>query len=228
MIDMSKIKVINNGAVHYGESLALQQSLFDSAIEAKHLNKEVQHHLIFNEHYPVITLGKHADKNNILYSKEYLAQHGIELFQIQRGGDVTYHGPGQWTIYPIFDLEELGIGIKDYVSALEEVAIRVAEKYQIKAERIHGASGVWIIDEKGNANKLCAIGIQASRYITMHGIAFNVSTSPNAFSIINPCGFTDKGVTNLCLESGQDISMEQAKQDLLEQFASVFDKELIY
>lgn len=222
------IKVIDNGKIHYGESLAHQQSLFDLALEAKHLKKEVQHHLIFNEHYPVLTLGKHADQNNILYSKEYLEQHGIELFQIQRGGDVTYHGPGQWTIYPIFDLEELGIGIRDYVDALEEVAIKVAAKYNIVAERIKGASGVWIIGEGGRANKLCAIGIQASRYITMHGIAFNVSTDPKAFSVINPCGFTDKGVTNLCLESGQDISMEQAKQDLLDQFALVFKRELIF
>ena len=222
------IKVIDNGKIHYGESLAHQQSFFDLALEAKHLKEEVQHHLIFNEHYPVLTLGKHADQNNILYSKEYLEQHGMELFQIQRGGDVTYHGPGQWTIYPIFDLEELGIGIRDYVDALEEVAIRVAAKYNIVAERIKGASGVWINGEGGRTNKLCAIGIQASRYITMHGIAFNVSTDPKAFSVINPCGFTDKGVTNLCLESGQDISMEQAKQDLLAQFALVFKRELIF
>lgn len=225
---MKKIIVIDNGKIHYSASLAHQQSLFDNAIEAKHLNKEVQHHLVFNEHYPVLTLGKHADQNNILFSKEYLEQHGIELFQIQRGGDVTYHGPGQWTIYPIFDLEELGIGIRDYVDALEEVAIRVAAKYGIQAGRIHGASGVWITNESRRANKLCAIGIQASRYITMHGIAFNVSTDPKAFNIINPCGFTDKGVTNLCLEAGLDISMEQAKQDLLDQFASVFQRELEY
>ncbi|MDN4753057.1 lipoyl(octanoyl) transferase LipB [Porphyromonadaceae bacterium W3.11] len=220
------IKLIDNGKIHYGESMAHQKALFDKAIEAKHRNEPVQHHLIFNEHYPVLTLGKHGDHNNILYSEEYLHQHGIELYNIGRGGDVTYHGPGQWTIYPIFDLEELGIGIRDYVDALEEVAIRVADKYGVRAGRIKGASGVWITKDNGDTNKLCAVGIQASRYVTMHGIAFNVSTDPKAFSIINPCGFTDRGVTNLSIESGRVISMSEAKEELIKAFSSVFDRDI--
>lgn len=221
-----KIKVIDNGVIHYKDSLLHQQSLFDKALEMKHLKQPITHHLIFNEHHPVLTLGKHADQNNILFSKEYLQQHGIDLFHIQRGGDVTYHGPGQWTVYPIFDLEELGIGIRDYVDSLEEVAIQVAAKYGVLASRIPGASGVWITKENGKSNKLCAIGIQASRYITMHGIAFNVSTDPMAFNLINPCGFTDKGVTNLCIESGREISMKQAKLDLIHEFSNIFQREI--
>lgn len=220
------IKLIDNGKIHYGDSMRHQKALFDKAIEAKHLNVPIQHHLIFNEHFPVLTLGKHADQNNILYSKEYLQQHGIELYQTGRGGDVTYHGPGQWTIYPIFDLEELGLGIRDYVDSLEEVAIRVANKFSVKAGRIKGASGVWITHDNGSTNKLCAVGIQASRYITMHGIAFNVSTDPKAFSIINPCGFTDRGATNLSIESGKVISMEEAKAELINAFSSVFNRDI--
>lgn len=220
------IKVIDNGRISYKDSLEHQQSLFDQALELKHLNQPVQHYLIFNEHYPVITLGKHADPHNVLFTPELLEMKGIDLFEIKRGGDVTYHGPGQWTVYPIFDLEELAMGIRAYVEALEEVAIRVAAKYGVQGGRIDGASGVWI--DPSQPCKLCAIGIQASRFITMHGIAFNVSTPPEAYSIINPCGFTDKGVTNLQIESAQTISMEQAKSDLIEAFAEVFNRPIEY
>lgn len=219
------IKVIDNGQISYKDSLAQQKVLFDKALELKHLQEPVQHYLMFNEHKPVITLGKHADEHNVLLSPEFLAMKGVELFHIKRGGDVTYHGPGQWTVYPIFDLEELDMGIRAYVEALEEVAIQVAAKYGVQGERIEGASGVWI-DPK-NPRKLCAIGIQASRFVTMHGIAFNVSTPAEAYSMINPCGFTDKGVTNLSLEAGQEISMEQAMQDLLEAFAKVFNRPVV-
>lgn len=219
------IKVLVNREIRYKDSLEQQQALFDQALEHKREGKAIQHHLIFNEHYPVITLGKHADPHNILFSPELLEAKGIDLFSIQRGGDVTYHGPGQWTVYPIFDLENLGIGLRQYVENLEEVAIRVAAKYGIVGGRIHGASGVWIDIEK-RPRKLCAIGIQASRFVTMHGIAFNVNTPPEAYSIINPCGFTDKGVTNLSIEAGREISMEQAMQDLCEAFEEVFQRPL--
>ncbi len=216
-----KATLIDNGKIRYADSLRQQVCLFETALECKKNHKEILSTLIFNEHYPVVTLGKHADKRNILIPRELLMNQGIDVFEIQRGGDATYHGPGQWTIYPIFDLEALGIGLRQYVENLEEVAIRVASKYNVVGKRIHGASGVWIDDSKG-LRKLCAIGIQASRYITMHGIAFNVCTPPNAFSIINPCGFSDRGVTNLCLESGQEISMTQAKSDLCDAFSKVF------
>ncbi|MBR8728839.1 Octanoyltransferase [Porphyromonas levii] len=219
------IKVLINREIKYKDSLAQQQALYKKALSDKRQGGEVQHHIIFNEHYPVITLGKHADPHNILFSPELLETKGIDLFSIQRGGDVTYHGPGQWTVYPIFDLEEIGIGLRQYVDNLEEVAIRVAAKYGVVGGRIHGASGVWI-DINNHPRKLCAVGIQASRFITMHGIAFNVTTPPNAYSIINPCGFTDKGVTNLSIESGQEISMEQAMQDLWTAFQEVFQRPL--
>lgn len=223
------IQLINNSPVDqlisYKDSLTQQTDLFQRALEAKRQHQPVQHHLVFNQHHPVLTLGKHADPHNILLSRERLHAQGIECYQIERGGDVTYHGPGQWTIYPIFDLEELGIGLRRYVELLEEVAITVAAKYGVKGERIHGASGVWV--DPSQPRKLCAIGIQASRFVTMHGIAFNVSTPPQAFNVINPCGFTDRGVTNLCIEAQKEISMEQAKSDLIKSFQELFQRDII-
>lgn len=223
------IQLIDNSPVDqlisYKDSLAQQTDLFQRALEAKRQHQPVQHHLVFNQHHSVLTLGKHADPHNILLSRERLHAQGIECYQIERGGDVTYHGPGQWTIYPIFDLEELGIGLRRYVELLEEVAITVAAKYGVKGERIHGASGVWV--DPSQPRKLCAIGIQASRFVTMHGIAFNVSTPPQAFNVINPCGFTDRGVTNLCIEAQKEISMEQAKSDLIKSFQELFQRDII-
>nr|WP_311521567.1 lipoyl(octanoyl) transferase LipB [uncultured Porphyromonas sp.] len=223
------IQLIDNSPtgqlISYQDSLAQQKDLFQKALEAKRQHLPVQHHLIFNQHHPVLTLGKHADPHNILLSPERLHAQGIECYQIERGGDVTYHGPGQWTIYPIFDLEELGIGLRRYVELLEEVAINVAAKYGVKGERMHGASGVWV-DPSQRPRKLCAIGIQASRFVTMHGIAFNVSTPPQAFNVINPCGFTDRGVTNLSIEAQHEISMKQAKEDLIESFQEIFQRNI--
>lgn len=221
-----EIKVINNGKIRYADSLAQQQTFFDEALAQRKAKAPVAHRLIFNEHYPVLTLGKHADPHNILFSREYLEAQQVELFETNRGGDVTYHGPGQWTIYPIFDLEELGIGIRTYVEKLEEVAIQVARHYGVTSKRIPGASGVWVEHPDGSTDKLCAIGIHASRFITMHGIAFNVSTSPSAFRLINPCGFTDKGATNLEIESGRLISMEEAKEQLQIAFSEIFGRPL--
>ncbi len=220
------INVIVNRNIKYKDSLEQQQTLFDRALQQKRQEESIQHHLIFNEHLPVITLGKHADPHNILFSPALLEAKGIDLFSIQRGGDVTYHGPGQWTVYPIFDLEEMGIGLRQYVENLEEVAIRVAAKYGVIGGRIRGASGVWI-DPGKHPRKLCAVGIQASRFVTMHGIAFNVNTPPEAYSVINPCGFTDKGVTNLSIEAGQEISMEQALRDLCDAFIEIFQRPLL-
>lgn len=180
-------------------------------------------YLIFNEHNPVVTLGLHAHEYNVLFPKDELQKAGVDLFNINRGGDVTYHGPGQWTIYPIFDLEEMGIGIKEYVRRLEQVSIDTMAYFGLPAGRIEGASGVWTHIGSDFPRKVCAVGIKASRYITMHGIAFNVSTSPEDFHWINPCGFTDKGVTSLTLELGHSVSMPEAKEVLLDAFVSVFN-----
>ena len=211
-----------NSPISYADSLAQQTSIFEEKLERKRAGEVTPDYLIFNEHNPVITLGLHAHEYNILFPKEELEKAGVDLFQINRGGDVTYHGPGQWTVYPIFDLEELGIGIKEYVRRLEQVAIDVMAAFGLEAGRIEGASGVWTHIYEEKPLKVCAIGIKASRYITMHGIAFNVTTSPEDFHWINPCGFTDKGVTSLSLEHGREVSMEEAKEALLKAFANNF------
>lgn len=218
--------IIDNGRISYADSLKEQIELFEKKLEAKRDVTTTPDYLIFNEHNPVVTLGLHAHEYNVLFPKDELQKAGVDLFNINRGGDVTYHGPGQWTIYPIFDLEEMGIGIKEYVRRLEQVSIDTMAYFGLPAGRIEGASGVWTHIGSDFPRKVCAIGIKASRYITMHGIAFNVNTSPEDFHWINPCGFTDKGVTSLSLELGREVSMSEAKEVLLSAFASVFDLEI--
>lgn len=215
--------IIDNGRISYADSLKEQTELFEKKLEAKRDGTTTPDYLIFNEHNPVVTLGLHAHEYNILFPKAELQKAGVDLFSINRGGDVTYHGPGQWTIYPIFDLEEMGIGIKEYVHRLEQVSIDTMAHFGLQAGRIEGASGVWTHIGSDFPRKVCAIGIKASRYITMHGIAFNVNTSPEDFHWINPCGFTDKGVTSLSLELGRTVPMAEAKTVLLSAFASVFN-----
>ncbi|MDO4771184.1 lipoyl(octanoyl) transferase LipB [Porphyromonas sp.] len=213
--------------IDYKDSLRHQQEAFDQGVQQKKDGTPVQHRLFFNEHKPVITLGRHAKESNVLFSEEILAQNGVSLFHISRGGDATYHGPGQWTIYPVFDLEELGLGVRDFVEALEEVAIRILAKYGLSGHRLPGASGVWMHIDSPMPRKVAAIGIHCSRYITMHGMAFNANTDPKSFHWINPCGFTDKGVTSLHLEVGQSLDMETLRDQFEETFAEVFGRTVI-
>lgn len=179
--------------------------------------------LIFVEHPHVYTLGKSGLENNLLLDNLQLQGKGASFYRIDRGGDITYHGPGQIVGYPIFDLELIGIGLRDYIFKLEEAVIRTVGEFGISSSRLEGGTGVWLEPEvKGRARKICAIGVKASRYITMHGFAFNVNTDLSWFKNINPCGFTDKGVTSLCEELGgiQDINMvkDLVKKNLQEVF----------
>ena len=164
--------------------------------------------LIFVEHPHVYTLGKSGSENNLLLDYIQLQAKEASFYRIDRGGDITYHGPGQIVGYPIFDLEVIKIGLKDYIYRLEEAIIRTVGEFGIQASRLEGGTGVWLDPEiNGKARKICAIGVKASRYVTMHGFAFNVNTDLTYFNNINPCGFTDKGVTSLEKELGgmQDI-----------------------
>ncbi len=219
-----KVQVLNNGRTDYSDALRQQEYYFQKAVTAHTNGQKTAHHLLLNEHNPILTLGLHADSKNILYPKEILDQAGIQVCQTNRGGDVTYHGPGQWVVYPIFDLTELGLGIRDYVHSLEQVAITVLSDYGLQGERIPGASGVWMHSHTPTPKKICAVGVKVSHCITMHGIAFNVSVPPDDFRWINPCGFSDKGVTNLCLEAGQTISMDEVAQRLITAFGQIFDR----
>jgi lipoyl(octanoyl) transferase len=179
--------------------------------------------LIFVEHPHVYTLGKSGLENNLLLDYIQLQAKGASFYRIDRGGDITYHGPGQIVGYPIFDLEAIKIGLKEYIFKLEEAIIRTVREFGITASRLEGSTGVWLEPEKeGRARKICAIGVKVSRYVTMHGFAFNVNTDLTYFENINPCGFTDKGVTSLSkeLRGNQDINLVKSlvKKNLQEVF----------
>ena len=216
--------MILNGHIPYDRALTQQEELYDEIITAKHSGTPNAHFLLFDEHEPVITLGKHAHRDNLLIPTERLSQMGISLYETTRGGDITYHGPGQWTVYPIFDLEELGIGVREYVNRLEEVAIRTLRDYDIQGARIPGAAGVWVHPDSTFPEKVCAIGIKCSHFVTMHGIAFNVNTNLTHFSLINPCGFSDRGATSLSRLLGHDIPMDEVRNRLTHHFATLFER----
>ena len=182
------------------------------------------------EHNPVYTLGKSGKSENMLVSEPYLRSIGAEFYHIDRGGDVTYHGPGQVVGYPILDLEQLGIGLRRYIEILEEAVIRTVARYGINAERLEGATGVWLCDREAdgtprNWRKICAIGVRASHFVTMHGLALNVATDLKWFTMINPCGFVDKGVTSINKEVGEDVDFEEVKRLLVENLTKLLTDE---
>ncbi len=186
-----------------------------------------QHHLLFVEHPPVYTLGKSGDINNVLIDEEARTAKGIEFFRTNRGGDITFHGPGQIVGYPIIDLEKYYTDIGKYLRNIEEVIILTLKEYGIEAGRSAGETGVWIEpDIKGRERKICAIGVRTSRWITMHGFALNVNTDLNYFNFIVPCGISNKQVTSLEKELGRKIDFEEAKERLKNNFAFVFNAAL--
>ena len=191
-------------------------------LSAKRSNEEARQQiereagwLLLVEHNPVYTLGKSGKDENMLVPESYLRSIGAEFFHIDRGGDVTYHGPGQVVGYPILDLEQIGIGLRDYINALEEAIIGVCAEWGIAAGRVEGASGVWIEGESPRARKICAIGVRSSRYVTMHGFALNANTDLKYFTHINPCGFVDKGVTSIEKELGHEVDMKLVKSQVV-------------
>jgi len=180
--------------------------------------------LIFVEHPHVYTLGKSGSENNLLLDYIQLRAKDAKFYRIDRGGDITYHGPGQIVGYPIFDLEAIRIGLKEYVSRLEEAILKTIGEYGLSGSRLEGGTGVWLDpDVQGKARKICAIGVKASRFVTMHGIAFNVNTDLTYFNHINPCGFTDKGVTSLEKEMGMKQNIEKVKNIVRKKLGEVFD-----
>lgn len=226
---MSAFKVKKDfvGHIGYGEMLGHQRELFLNRVEQKRLGQDSGEDVIFFvEHDPVITLGRHANRENVLLSEEALKARGYDRFEIERGGDVTYHGPGQLVAYPIIDLERYGLGVKDYVNLLEETVIRTIEDYGIKGERVDGASGVWIGKGTPGERKICAVGVKISRYVTMHGLALNVSTVLDAFHVINPCGFTDRGVTSIEAETGLAPSLGDVADRLYPHFTALLNSRI--
>lgn len=213
------------GRIVYEKALDIQTEKFNALLAAKAKGVKGRNELLFCEHEPVLTIGKSGKDSNLLIPEARLKALGISYYHINRGGDITYHGPGQITGYPIFDLETWHIGLKQYIYRLEETIIRFLALYGLKGERLEGATGVWLDPlVAGKARKICAIGVKSSRFVTMHGFALNINTDLNYFTLINPCGFTDKGVTSLARELGENQDFEKAKRQLAALFSEVFSE----
>lgn len=211
------MEIIDFGLKDYEETLKLQQCLFEELLDNKKKDIPGKEYLLIGEHPDVITVGRRGKGTNILASQSFLEAKGIKVFNIGRGGDVTFHNPGQVILYPIIDLEKHHLGVKDYVSLLEESVIQVLLEFGIKGERVEGATGVWIDKETESERKISAIGVKCSRWCTMHGLSLNVCNDLKGFNLINPCGFQDKGVTSMNRE-GANVDTMTIKKRLLEVF----------
>ena len=220
----------------YKECWEYQQSLFNELLAKQGDGSDFAGTIIFVEHPAVYTLGKSGNINNMLIDEARLKALGAEFYHIDRGGDITFHGEGQVVCYPILDLEKLGIGLRRYVELLEQSVIETVAEYGIDGGRLEGATGVWLCDEMANSvgeklqqnwRKICAIGVKASRFVTMHGLALNASTDLKWFTMINPCGFVDKGVTSISKELGREVSFDEASKVLCEKLLANFNVERI-
>jgi lipoyl(octanoyl) transferase len=213
------MEYIDWGLIPYTQAYEQQKEWFETALQKKAAHEAVKNSFIFCEHPHVITVGKHGLLANLLFPEKTLKEKQVELHQVDRGGDVTYHGPGQIVGYPILDLEFFHWGLKEYIHRIEEMIIRTIAEQGIRGERLDGATGVWLdTDRPGKARKIAAIGVRSSRYVTMHGFALNVNTDLSYFKWINPCGFTDKGVTSMQQELGREVDPEKVKADLRRHF----------
>jgi lipoyl(octanoyl) transferase len=210
------IDSIEWGIIPYKEAWDKQELWFNEVVDAKQNNKPYINRIIFCQHPHVYTLGRSGKEQNMLLSDAQLKAINATLFHIDRGGDITYHGPGQLVCYPIINLEEFHLGLKEYIHLLEQAVIDVCSSYGIKAGRLAGATGVWLDGDKPSARKICAIGVRSSHFVTMHGLAFNVNTDLRYFSYINPCGFVDKGVTSIQKELNRTIDFNEVEQRLNE------------
>lgn len=226
------VKFEDIGLSDYKKTWDYQAEIFNQLIEKKISGKGnsdsenplIPGVLIFVEHPHVYTLGKSGSEDNLLIDNIQLNAKNAVFYRTDRGGDITYHGPGQIVGYPVFDLGILRIGLKEYISRLEEAVIRTIREYGLEGKRMEGRTGVWLNSGiEGKERKICAIGVKASRFITMHGFAFNVNTDLNYFNYINPCGFTDKGVTSLENETGTEQDIEHVKSILKENIRDLFD-----
>ncbi len=216
------IKPVDWGLIEYNQAWKEQESIFAETISRKIQELETENYLIFCEHPHVYTLGKSGDEQNLLLNYIQLQANNAQFVHTNRGGDITYHGPGQIVGYPIFDLANFGIGLKEYIHRIEASIIELLQQYNIRSERLEGATGVWLDTGTKRARKICAIGVRSSRYVTMHGFALNINTDLTYFGHINPCGFTDKGVTSLEQELGEKQDMNKVKIALLEIFQKKF------
>lgn len=230
-----EVKFLDLGRSEYKYTWERQEEMLNQIVELKRTNthaatlEEVPtpNYLLFVEHPHVYTLGKSGDEHNLLLNYIQLQARDAVFFKTDRGGDITYHGPGQIVGYPIIDLENFGIGLRQYIYNIEEAIISAVSVYGLVASRDPHATGVWLDVGKSTARKICAIGVKSSRFVTMHGFALNVNTDLEYFKHINPCGFSDKGVTSLEKEMGKRQDFDAAKAVVLQKFAEIFGATII-
>lgn len=229
-MSLPKVKVLDLGVVSYKETWDLQQSLQKKVIATKRAEgynaADQLSYLVVCQHPPVYTLGKSGDVEHLLLSEDELKEKGIEFYKINRGGDITHHGPGQLVVYPIFDLEQFFTDVHKYVRFLEETVIRTLADYDITGDRIEGYTGVWL---KGTdylpERKICAIGVHLSRWVSLHGLAFNVENDLSLFNHIIPCGIADdnKVVTSLTVELKKEVDLDRVKSRIIHHFQELFE-----
>jgi lipoyl(octanoyl) transferase len=220
---MSNIRVENLGKISYKNAWDYQEKLFNDSLRKKHSGESFDDYFLLCEHNHVYTLGKSGEENNLLINSDFLEKINAEFFKTNRGGDITYHGPGQIVGYPIIDLEKYGMGTKEYIYTLEYMIIDVLKEFGISGEISQNNIGVWLGVGTPKERKICAIGVKVSRGITMHGFALNVNTDLSYYNHINPCGFIDKGVTSMQKELGFILDFEEIVKKTIEAFTKSFN-----
>lgn len=235
MLINKKVFYKDLGLIDYQKAWDLQEEIFSKTIQIKVNNRTTasmalatDNYLLLCEHPHVYTLGKSGKQENLLVNDHDLQKLNASFYKINRGGDITYHGPGQLVGYPILDLDNFFTDIHKYLRFLEEAIIRTCAHYGIVADRYPGYTGVWLDPHEQSARKICAMGVRCSRWVTMHGFAFNVNTNLNYFKHIVPCGIDDKAVTSLQKELGHNIDIHEVKTIFNQHFASLFEASLIY
>ena len=226
---MKKVHQISKGLIDYKECWDFQEMLFKVTVDQKiklrdgDSTDQTENHLIFCQHPHVYTLGKSGKREHLLISEESLEKYQAKYYKINRGGDITYHGPGQLVVYPNFDLDHFFTDIHKYMRYLEEAVILTLAEFGIKAGRVDGLTGVWLDGGRVQERKICAMGVKSSRWVTMHGIALNVNTDLTYFNHIVPCGIVDKSVTSMEKELGSSLDFEKVQEALKENMANIFD-----
>ena len=225
----SEVIIHHLGLIDYKQAWDYQENLFKEIVDLKIKNRNEatnilpQNHLVFCEHPNVYTLGKSGKEDHLLLDKKGLLDNDVSFYKINRGGDITYHGPGQLVVYPIFDLEQFFTDIHKYMRLLEEAVIMTLQEYGIIAQRMEGQTGVWLGVGSIEARKICAMGVKSSRWVTMHGLGFNVNSDLRYFDHIIPCGISDKSVTSMANELGEKVDMKELSNKLLVNMSNLFE-----
>ena len=233
MIKNKKVKITELGFLPYSEAWDIQEEYFSNTIAVKRQNRQLdysiltENHLLLVEHPPVFTLGKSGKIDHLLLKEEVLKSKGIAFFKTNRGGDITFHGPGQLVGYPILDLDNFFTDIHKYLRYLEEIIIKTLSDFGLNSARSDGETGVWLDLDTPFARKICAMGVRASRWVTMHGFALNINTDLSYFDYIVPCGIQGKGVTSIAKELKREVDPSLVKASVLKNFSEVFEVEII-